>query len=171
MRLTSLIQVWRIQHLYQDLLLSGHHICPHHAGASFTTLQTTTPSIPTPASSSRLIVSNIPTDDPTFTVPLAPTSRPPKGPGSSTRQTASVDSLVIPPPAIVNSNELTEEGAALILRLCNRQALPADIAQVFAIMSGRNESTAEEAQLLWRLHNLNVPPEDISIIVNAMQRR
>jgi hypothetical protein len=101
-------------------------------------------------------------------MPLASTSHSPIAPKFSIHLAAPVTSLI---PPLASNGQSTDEGAALILRLCNLHVPPADIARVIAVLSGGDESTIEEAQLLGRLHNLKVPPEDIVVIVDAMQRR
>jgi hypothetical protein len=73
-------------------------------------------------------------------------------------------------PASSSLNRPMDEGE-LLVRLCNLRVMPADIARVVDIISGREDSTVEEAQLLRRLYNLGVSGEDISVIVDAMQRR
>jgi hypothetical protein len=69
------------------------------------------------------------------------------------------------------ASQSTDEGTALIFRLCNYHVPPNDITHVVAIMDGHDRTTVEEAELLRRLYNLHVPAEDINLIIDAMQRR
>jgi hypothetical protein len=75
------------------------------------------------------------------------------------------------PPSAHASSHLTDEEAALLLRLYNLHVPAADISHVMAAMSGQAEFSTDEVQLLWRLHNLNLPTEDVNFIVDAVRRR
>jgi hypothetical protein len=133
-------------------------------------LQATMPSAQTAAPPSKVIILNPPTDGQTSLIPLATTSPPPQMPGSTAHPPASVTATLASPSAGAASQS-TDEGTALIFRLCNHHVPPADITRIVAIMNGRDQTTVEEVQLLRRLNNLNVPAEDINLIVDAMQRR
>jgi hypothetical protein len=123
-------------------------------------------SSPPPASHTVLV----PGDDPTNPVPLVATSHPPQALESGSHPVASVSSSLVPPSAHASSH-LTDEEAALLLRLYNLQAPAIDISHVMAAMSGHAEFTIDEVQLLWRLHNLNLTTEDTNFIVDTVRRR
>jgi hypothetical protein len=131
--------------------------------------QATRPLAQKPASPSKFIVPNPPTDNSTSLVPVAMTSHPTQIPGSTTHLASSVTATLTGPSAPATS--LTDEGTALIFRLVNYHVPPTDISRVVGILNGRDQTTVEEAQLLRRLNNLNVPVEDVDLIIDAMQRR
>jgi hypothetical protein len=120
-------------------------------------------SSPPPASHTVLV----PGDDLTNPVPLVATSHPPQALESGSHPVASISSSLVPPSAHASSH-LTNEEAALLLRLYNLQAPAIDISHVMAAMSGHAEFTIDEVQLLWRLHNLNLTTEDTNFIVDTV---
>jgi hypothetical protein len=125
----------------------------------------------TPASPSKFIVPNPPTDTSTSFVPVAMTSHPPQIPGSTTHLASSVTPTRALAGPSAPAAGLTDEGTALIFRLVNYHVPPTDISRAVAILNGRDQTTVEEAQLLRRLNDFNVPVEDINLIIDAMQRR